>query len=239
VLDVVPMHGAGCTVRTTLPRVGVGNTVFQASRPRLESLRTMHDRSFAGSMDALLTLTCRKEESTVTKYDFTLRFALPSERTDMDAVADILYGGGCDDALVGIGRPGSVALDFTRAAHSAREAVMSAISDVTRALPRATLIEAAPDLVGITDVADIVGCTRQNIRQLMAFGTSRVPAPAREGRPALWHLSLLLNWLAAEKRYQVDAALLDLADTTMRVNLALHAIQAEPELEDDLRALLA
>ncbi|MBE0416924.1 MAG: DNA-binding protein [Coriobacteriia bacterium] len=175
----------------------------------------------------------------MTKYEYTLRFALPTASTDMDAVADTLYGSGCDDALVGIGRPGSVALDFTRAAPSAREAMMSAISDVTRALPGATLIEAAPDFVGITDVADIVGCTRQNIRQLMAFGSSRVPAPVCEGRPALWHLSAILKWLVAEKRYQVDAALLDLADTTMRVNLALCALQAEPELEDDLRALLA
>ncbi|MDF1543121.1 MAG: hypothetical protein RQ731_09575 [Anaerosomatales bacterium] len=175
----------------------------------------------------------------MTTYEFTLRFALPSTGTDMDAVADALYGGGCDDALVGIGRPGSVALDFTRAANSAREAVMGAISDVTRALPGSTLTEVAPDLVGITDVADIVGCTRQNIRQLMAFGSSRVPAPVREGRPTLWHLSSILNWLVEEKRYQVAAALLDLAETTMRVNLALSAIQAEPDLEDDLRALLA
>ncbi|MBW6468679.1 MAG: hypothetical protein K0B85_05930 [Coriobacteriia bacterium] len=61
----------------------------------------------------------------------------------------------------------------------------------------------------------------------------------REGRPTLWHLSSILNWLVEEKRYQVAAALLDLAETTMRVNLALSAIQAEPDLEDDLRALLA
>lgn len=175
----------------------------------------------------------------MTKYEFTLRFALASTSADMDALADALYGSGCDDALVGIGRPGSVALDFTRAAHCAREAVMSAISDVTRALPGATLIEVAPDLVGITDVADIVGCTRQNIRQLMSLGSSRVPAPVREGRPTLWHLSPILNWLVEVKRYQVDAALLDLAETTMRFNLALSALQAEPDLENDLRALLA
>ena len=33
--------------------------------------------------------------------------------------------------------------------------------------PGATLTEADPDLVGLTDVADILGCTRQNMRRLM------------------------------------------------------------------------
>jgi hypothetical protein len=33
--------------------------------------------------------------------------------------------------------------------------------------PGAELVEASPDFVGLTDVADLVGCSRQNIRKLM------------------------------------------------------------------------
>lgn len=31
--------------------------------------------------------------------------------------------------------------------------------------PEAVLVEAAPDLVGVTDVANLLGCTRQNIQK--------------------------------------------------------------------------
>src|SRR5439155_384770 len=78
-----------------------------------------------------------------------------------------LGAAGCDDALVGIGQPGRIALEFTREAHSAEAALVSALTDVKRAIPSARLIEAAPDFVGLTDVAEVVGMTRQNMRKLM------------------------------------------------------------------------
>jgi hypothetical protein len=174
----------------------------------------------------------------MSSYEFTLRFGLPSRGMDMDDVADRLYGGGCDDALIGIGHPGSVALDFTREASSAREAILSAIADVTHAIPGAPLIEVAPDLVGITDVAGLVGCSRQNIRKLMISEAGRVPPPVREGRPSLWHLSPILDWLVEEKGYAVAATLVDVAATAMQVNLAVDALHADSATERELRALL-
>jgi hypothetical protein len=51
---------------------------------------------------------------------------------------------GCDDALVGIGQPGRIALNFTREADSAQQAFISALEDVRRAIPDAELIEAKP-----------------------------------------------------------------------------------------------
>ena len=74
---------------------------------------------------------------TVSDYEFTLRFTLPSPTVDMDDVADALYEHGCDDALIGIGQVGRVGLDFTRSATSARDALMSAIADVLSAIPGA------------------------------------------------------------------------------------------------------
>ena len=175
----------------------------------------------------------------MSKYDFTLRFSLPLHERDMDDVADRLYGDGCDDALIGIGCPGGIALDFTREAASAHAAVMSAIADVSAVIPGSQLVEVSPDLVGVTNVADIVGCSRQNIRQLMISCAGSVPVPVHEGKQSLWHLASVLEWLVREKQYQIRADLVDLAATNMRINLAMDALRADSDTEDELRVLFA
>lgn len=181
----------------------------------------------------------RMEATTVNDYEFTLRLVLPSSDVDLDAVADALYGQGCDDALVGIGQPGRLGLDFVRAADSAAEAVLSAIGDVRKAVPAAELIEVTPDLVGVSDVAAMFGRTRQNMYKLILSSPASAPAPVHEGTYSLWHLSSLLRWLAQEKHYKVEPGLVDLADATMRVNLAMDSLRADPETEQELRSILA
>jgi hypothetical protein len=74
---------------------------------------------------------------------FTLTYQLLSDDNDMDAIMDRLAEAGCDDALVGVGQPGRLALEFVREAHSAHDAIEGAIEDVRRAVPNARLIEAA------------------------------------------------------------------------------------------------
>lgn len=58
-------------------------------------------------------------------------------------------------------------------------------------------------------------------------------------KQALWHVAPILTWLASEKNYRISTALMDLADATMRVNLAMDSLQADPDIQDDLRALFA
>lgn len=171
-------------------------------------------------------------------YEYTLRFSLPPSERDADDLDERLFAGGCDDALIGIGRPGLLALDFTRRAASAREAMMSAVADVRRAVPGAELIEVSPDLVGATDVADAVGCSRQNIRKLMLARRSNAPAPVHEGTQAIWHLALVLDWLAGEKGYDVDRQLRDVAGVAMHVNAALGVVSADRGMVEEIRALL-
>ena len=74
---------------------------------------------------------------------FTLRYQLLSDDNDMDAIIDRLAEEGCDDALVGVGQPGRLTLEFVREAPSAHDAIEGAIEDVRRAVPNARLIEAA------------------------------------------------------------------------------------------------
>lgn len=94
------------------------------------------------------------------EFTFTLKYQLTTSDTDIDALIEQLVEEGCDDALVGVGQSGRIGLEFVREASNAREAVGSALADVRRAVPDAKLIEATPDLVGITDVAELMGVSR-------------------------------------------------------------------------------
>ena len=76
-------------------------------------------------------------------FTFTLNYELTSDESDMDAFVERLAEEGCDDALVGVGQPARLALEFVREARSADDAIEGAIKDVHRALPNARLIEAA------------------------------------------------------------------------------------------------
>ncbi len=74
------------------------------------------------------------------EYIFTLKFQLAEADRDADALVERLGAGGCDDALVGIGQPGRIALEFTREADSAKSALMSALSDLKRLIPGGRLV---------------------------------------------------------------------------------------------------
>jgi hypothetical protein len=67
----------------------------------------------------------------VKEYSFTLKFNFSDARIDSVREAlrnanryiEQLYESGCDDALIGIGKQGCIALNFTRSVASAFEAV--------------------------------------------------------------------------------------------------------------------
>jgi hypothetical protein len=153
------------------------------------------------------------------EYEFTLTYQLESTDSDADALVERLGAFGCDDALVGIGQPGRIALRFVRAADTAHEAMTSALADIERALPSARMIEAAPDLVGITDVAELTGVTRQNIRKLLVNHPDTAPLPVHAGTPALWHLTDMLAWLEARIGYGYDARMYEMARVAEQVNI--------------------
>lgn len=158
------------------------------------------------------------------EYEFTLKFKLLTADSEPDALVGRLAESGCDDALIGIGAPGRIALDFTRDAPSARDAIVSAIRDVKSAIPDAQLIEAGPDLVGLTDVAELVGVTRQNLRKLMVGNSLSFPAAVHEGSASIWHLAHLLRWFQARGLYEDPVkSLIDVSSVTMEVNVAKEA----------------
>ena len=145
------------------------------------------------------------------EFTFTLTYRLAPTDNNAEDLVERLAEVGCDDALVGIGHPGRIALEFVREAPTARDAMESALRDAQRAMPTATLIEVSPDLVGITDVAEITGVTRQNIRKLLISRAATAPAPVHAGNPSLWHLTDMLSWLGDEMNYRYPSAILEVA----------------------------
>lgn len=170
-------------------------------------------------------------------YIFTLKYRLPDTGTDFDALAERLGSGGCDDALLGLGQAGRLALEFTREAGSARQAVLSAMADVKAVMPDAQLVEASPDFVGLTDVAQVLGLSRQNMHKLMNKYRHSFPSPVHEGSATIWRLAQVLAWLNDKGNYELEHGLLELANTTMQVNLARDAAMSAP-LPADIVALL-
>jgi hypothetical protein len=75
------------------------------------------------------------------EYEFTLNIKLATNEVDDELIMEALAGAGCTDALVCIGLPGFVRLDFIREAGSKEEAVRIAVCDAKAAMRNAVLLE--------------------------------------------------------------------------------------------------
>jgi predicted DNA-binding transcriptional regulator AlpA len=168
------------------------------------------------------------------EFDFTLKFSLASQHIDPDEYVERLGEAGCDDAVIGVGQKGRIALHFIRQSGRALDAVISAIKDVKHAIPDARLIEATPDLVGLSDIAEFTGSTRQNIRKLMLTHSHSFPTPVHAGTSSLWHFSNVLTWLEEEQNKVIDSSVKEIALVTMQVNIAKENVQSNQLYQSEL-----
>ncbi len=166
-------------------------------------------------------------------FEFTLTFAV-SDIVDSMGLEERLYEAGCDDAIIGLGQKGRLALNFDREAESAEIAILSALRDVKQAVPNAELIESGPDLVGVSDMARLLEFSRQNMRKLINTHLSSFPLPLHEGTSAIWHLVDVLEWFEAKQKRDVPSALLDVARISMGVNLVRETKRMNYRLQSQL-----
>ena len=152
-------------------------------------------------------------------YEFELIFSLPDSAGSPDDIVDALFEAGCDDAVAGTGKRGRIALGFSREAASAEQAMSSGRKQVCKAVPGAELIEAKPDLVNLSEIAGILGCTRQNMQKYASnSGKTAFPSPVHSGAPDIWHLYDVLSWLRGETNVAVDEVLIETALAAARLN---------------------
>jgi predicted DNA-binding transcriptional regulator AlpA len=173
------------------------------------------------------------------EYDFTLKFALRRPDADPDACVEALMREGCDDALIGIGKPGHIALNFIREASSAEEAVISALAAVKRAIPDCRFLEATPDFVGITDIANLLGFSRQNMRKILEKSGTDFPPPVHGGSRPIWHLEPVLSWFARKQSRKIDTALLEISRVNRYCNYAKESGLLDRDLPEVFKRAVA
>ena len=169
------------------------------------------------------------------QYDFTLRFALGQQEADPESFVERLMKEGCDDALIGIGKPGRIALAFARDADSAEGAVISALSDVKRAIPDTTFLEATPDFVGVPDIAKLLGVSRQYIGKILKASEPEFPPPIHDGKRAIWHLEAVLRWLTEREMREFDERLLEISRVNRQCNYARENARLSQDVPNNLK----
>jgi predicted DNA-binding transcriptional regulator AlpA len=100
------------------------------------------------------------------------------------------------------------------------------------------LIEVAPDLVGLTDVAEVVGMSRQYMRKLMMTYPGSFPAPVHEGSASIWHLADVLAWLQARGGYTLTQDVLEVANVALQVNVAKEGKRLSHWGAEEIKALV-
>ncbi|NOQ35988.1 MAG: DNA-binding protein [Methylococcaceae bacterium] len=172
-------------------------------------------------------------------YEFTLKFTFSGSTVNPESYVEQLAEAGCDDALVGIGQNGRIALNFNRESDNAFNAVCSAIKDIKSVIPDAKLIEATPDFVGLSDIAKLIGYSSQNIKNMMLNSGVDFPLPVHEGNASIWHLANVLDWLKKGKNYQIDDSLLEVAKANMQLNITKESFNLDPVIRHQMGAILS
>jgi hypothetical protein len=94
------------------------------------------------------------------EFEFEMKIKLGAASADPEALVERLGAAGCNDAVVGIGISGRIALSFTRDACSAKEAVVTALRDVKTAIPDSELIDVTPRFPGFTNLDELLALSR-------------------------------------------------------------------------------
>ena len=173
------------------------------------------------------------------EYDFTLKFNLQDSNINPEIYIDKLYESGCDDAIIGTGKKGYISLNFIRESSSAYEAISSAIENIKKVIPQAVMINVAPDFVGVTDIANLLGCSRQNVRKLILKDNLNSPPAVYEGAQSIWHLADVLTWLVEDKAYFIDESLIKTAAIAKNLNIAKQYKMLDPDLQENFKTLVA
>ena len=123
----------GCTLQAVIAPNATRRTLLLDLAEVLHRVDTLTDAEM-GRLQAVVA-------PRMSEYEFTLKYLLSSDDAKPDELLERLGAAGCTDALVGIGELGCIALKFTRKAESLRDARESAIANVKRAIPSATLLD--------------------------------------------------------------------------------------------------
>ncbi|EOW7153615.1 TPA: helix-turn-helix transcriptional regulator [Yersinia enterocolitica] len=155
-------------------------------------------------------------------YNFTL--TLSGVTYETEGLEDALYESGCDDALIcAYGK--SVYVEFDREAETLDAAIASAVDNIESAGIGAIVESVDSALVGLSDVAELTGLSRQAITMLKdgLRGGGDFPCPIQriQGQSPLWDWADVANWLEKNGRLKGNTELAANARVLSKWNLAL------------------
>ncbi|MFC0444221.1 hypothetical protein ACFOD1_02795 [Pseudidiomarina halophila] len=151
-------------------------------------------------------------------YEFSLRFDVADCGLDHDEMDDRLFDSGCDDALVRHGRKAELLIEFDRQGATALETIETAKRQVIEALPEARLLEAKPDFVSPTDIAQVYGLSRQRVQILMQTQLARIHAFTCVGNTQVFRLVTVIDELTKQGKQDVDDTVREAAFAAMQMN---------------------
>ncbi|CAI1082081.1 helix-turn-helix transcriptional regulator [Serratia quinivorans] len=156
----------------------------------------------------------------MTLFNFSLTLAGVTSETS--GLEDALYASGCDDGLICFyGK--SVYIEFDRESDSFTHAILSAIKDIESAGISAQVMSVDSYLVGLSDIAQLTGMSRQAIAMLKdgTRGSGDFPSPIQrlKGASPLWNWHSVAAWLANKDKLGQELA--DNAQCLENINLAL------------------
>ncbi len=168
-------------------------------------------------------------------YQFQLVFLLhPNE--DAEQHLDALFEAGCDDGLMGIGKAGYLAADFTRGSITAYEAIKTAIKAVTDAIPHAKLIKAGPYIANLSEMANLFGCTKQNLSKY-ARGESlkkeSFPCSIISGKVDYWYVLDIASWFYKQDKMNIQKQDVEALKAIHDLNIAIEEIKNQTDHDND------
>lgn len=138
-----------------------------------------------------------KTKNSSRDYDFTL--VIDGVRELTSNIENALYEAGCDDATFGL-QYGRLYGEFSRRASSLKEAILSAVQNISKAKIGATVVRVDEcSLVTQSDIARRIHRSRQVVHQYITGvrGPGNFPPPIChlvEGAP-LWSWCAVTHWL--------------------------------------------
>ncbi len=138
-------------------------------------------------------------QEVMSNYTFTLRFISPIP--DLDQLSVILYERVDDASLMGPDEDGSFLLEFDRRSRNFPRALIAAINELLKALPKAEILRVEEDdLATMADIARRAGRTPESVRLLVngKRGPGGFPPAAGrvDARTKVWRWSDVADWFA-------------------------------------------
>lgn len=140
------------------------------------------------------------------------------------ALADLLSKPGNRDTMLKTYND-TVYLDFNRNATSFKAAVLAAINDVESCVGCKVVAVDGGDMVSLSDIEQLTGITRSALSRYStgSRGGGTFPVPIRRLgiKTHLWRLGAVLHWLKDNTQHDIAPELVDRADASEAINLAL------------------